>query len=172
MSKIKLNDLELKTFTEQDALDYCQLNSINFDDITELDLSFNELTDITGIKLFKNLKVLRLEYNNKQIDISVLKNLTELILLDINNNQIIDISVIQYLKNLKNLNISCNKLTDISAVKDLKKLEILDIDYLKLESDQIKYIKFLKNLKELWCNKGFKDMNILNQLNKNIKIIK
>ena len=56
MSKIKLNDLELKTFTEQDALDYCQLNSINFDDITELYLSDNQLTDISVIQNLNTLK--------------------------------------------------------------------------------------------------------------------
>ena len=29
MNKIILNNLKLKTFTEQDALDYCLLNNIN-----------------------------------------------------------------------------------------------------------------------------------------------
>ena len=127
MNEINLSFLELKTFTEQDALDYCQINNINPEDITELDLSWNKLTDISGIKIFKNVKDL-------------------------------------YLKD--------NELTDISAVKYLKNIEYLNITYLELESDQIKYIKSLKNLEDLSCYKGFKDMNILNQLNNNIKIIK
>ena len=29
MNKIDLNYLKLKTFTEQDVLDYCQINNIN-----------------------------------------------------------------------------------------------------------------------------------------------
>ena len=48
MNKIKLSNLELKIFTEQDALDYCQINNINTDNITELDLYDNKLTDISG----------------------------------------------------------------------------------------------------------------------------
>ena len=58
MNEIILNELELKTFTEQDALDYCLLNNINPDKITILFLYNNKLTDISGIKLFKNIKTL------------------------------------------------------------------------------------------------------------------
>ena len=146
MKKLTLTELELKTFTEQDALDYCQINNINFENIIELDLSDNQLTDILGLKLFKNLEELEL-YDNKIKDISVLKYFNKLKRLDINDNEITDIFVIQYLKNLI----------------------VLGIINLKLESDQIKYIK---NLEYLWCKKGFKDMSVLKQLNKNIKVIK
>ena len=55
MNKIDLSYLKIKTFTEQDALDYCLLNNINPEDIIILNLCDNKLTDITGIKLFKNL---------------------------------------------------------------------------------------------------------------------
>ena len=53
--RIDLRNLELKVFTEQDAEDYCNLNSINLNKITDLNLSHNKLTDISGIKLFKNI---------------------------------------------------------------------------------------------------------------------
>jgi len=125
MKEILLTSLELKTFTEQNASDYCQINNINPDNITVLDLFNNELTDISGIKLFKNLKELYLHYN---------------------------------------------KIKDISVIKHLKKLELLNIRELNLESNQIKYIQYLNNLEELWCSKGFKDMNITDKLNKNIEI--
>ena len=144
---IDLSELELKTFTQQDAIDYCRLNNINLDKIIELNLNNNKLTDISGIKLFKNLKELEL-YNNQLTDISVIKNLNKLKMLDISENM----------------------LKDISVLKDLKNLIILSIINLKLESDQIQYIKSLKNLEYLWRRKGFKDMNILNQLNKNTVI--
>ena len=55
---INLNELELKTFTEQNVLDYCILNNLNPDNITRLYLYNNELTDISGIKLFKNLETI------------------------------------------------------------------------------------------------------------------
>ena len=149
MNKIHLPNLELKTFTEQDALDYCQLNNINPDNITMLNLFDNKLTDIdiSGIKLFKNLSALYLN-NNKITDISALKNLTNLKILYLSNNKIQDISVIQYLKNL----------------------QILNIDNLELNSDQIKYINSIKKLENIWCFKGFKDMSVLKQINKKIKI--
>ena len=50
MNKIHLNFLDLKTFTEQDVLDYCQINNIGPDNIKELYLSFNKLTDISRNK--------------------------------------------------------------------------------------------------------------------------
>jgi len=125
IEEINLNSLELKTFTEQDALDYCQLNNINPDNITELFLNNNKLTDISGIMVFKNIE---------------------------------------------NLYLSYNKITDISVIQYLKKLCFLDMEYLELESEQIKYIKSLKNLKTLYCNKGFKNMSVLSELNNNIEI--
>ena len=78
MNIISLSKLHLKIFAEQDVLDYCQINNINPDKITELYLQNNQLTDISGIKLFKNL-----------------------IALDISNSQIKDISIILYFINLK-----------------------------------------------------------------------
>ena len=147
MNKINLNSLELKTFTEQDAVDYCQINNINFEEIIELSLKDNKLTDISGIKLFKNLKSLYLS-NNKLTDISVLKTLKQLIVLNLSKNEIKNISVIQYLNNL----------------------EILTLGWLKLKSNQIKYINSCKKLKEIHTIKAFENRSVLNQLNKNIKI--
>ena len=144
---IYLTHLKLKTFTEQNIIDYCLLNNINPDNIIKLDLSGNKLADISSIKLFKNLEILSLEKNQIK-DISVLKNLNNLKTLYIDNTKIEDISVIQYLKKLINLGIR----------------------NLELESDQIKYIKKLNKLEKIWCEKGFKDISILKQLNK--KIIK
>ena len=72
--ELQLSNLKLKTFTGQNAVDYCLLNNINSNDITELDLGFNELTDISGIKIFKNVIILWLN-RNKIKDISVLNNL-------------------------------------------------------------------------------------------------
>ena len=168
---INLNELKLKTFTEQNVLDYCQLNSINPNNIKTLLLSSNELTNISGIKLFKNLQNLYL-IKNKLTDISVLNNLIKLKELYLNNNKLKDIKNLYNLTELKILDISSNKLTDISIIKNLSKLEILYIIDSKLESDQIQYINSLKKLKSLVCYKGFKDMKVLKQLNDNIKIIK
>ena len=148
MNIIELYSLQLKTFTEQDASDYCLLNDINLDKIIQLELYNNKLTDISGLKIFKNLETLLL-YKNKITDISVLK----------------------HLYNLKELVIGINPLKNISVIKDLKNIKYLSIDNLELESDQIKYVKSLNNVKTLHCGNAFKDMSVLKQLNKDIRII-
>ena len=170
MNEIKLRNLELKIFTEQDALDYCLLNNINPDDITGLILNWNKLTDIIRIKIFKNLKELNL-LDNELTDISVLKDLNKLETLTLNDNNIFDISVLKDLNKLKELNISDNKIKDISVIQYLKNLKELNIRGLELESDQLQYIQSLKKLKYLYCYKGFKDINILKLLNKSMGII-
>ena len=149
MKEIELNSLKLKTFTEQNALDYCQINNLNSNNIKELSLWNNELTDISEIKIFKNLEELNLCFN-----------------------KIKDISVLKIFKYLKYLYIGYNQITDISVIKYLFNLKELNIVNLELKSDQIQYINSLNNIEYLHCYNGFKDMNILNELNKNVTIIK
>ena len=96
---IKLNNLELKTFTEQDVLDYCQLNNLNPDNIYELTIDYNKLSNISGVKLFKNLKILNIGYNLLE-NINIVKNLINLKTLTVMNNKIKDISVLKDLTNL------------------------------------------------------------------------
>jgi len=149
MNKIHLNNLNLKTLTEQNILDYCLLNNINLSDIEELDLGFNYIVDISEIKIFKNIKTLIL-----------------------NNNLILNISVLKNLKYLEKLYIGFNKIKDISLIQYLNNLYELDINNLILNLNQIQYINKCKNLKILWCYKGFKENNsiISKQLNNNIEI--
>ena len=125
MNKISLNNLELKTFTEQDALDYCQINNINSNDITVLDLYDNKLTDISGVKIFKNLKILWISGNNIS-DISVLKYLNRLEFLNIDNLRL-ESDQVQYINNLNNLKIlySGKGFKDMSVLKQLNKKIII-----------------------------------------------
>jgi len=168
---IILSHLKLKTFTLQDALDYCQINSINPDNIIILILGNNQLTDISGIKLFKNLEKLFLDNNNIS-DISIIKNFKNLKELYISNNKTADISVLKDLNKLQILIINNTAVKDISVIQNLNNLKILGINNLKLESDQIKYINSIKYLRTLYCKNGFKEMSILSKLNQNINIIK
>ena len=118
---IKLNNLDLKTFTEQDALDYCQINNINHDNIVKLMLDNNKLTDISGIIFFKNIEELYL-YNNETADISVLKDLNKLKYLDI-DNLTLESDQIQYINSLKKLkSLVCYKgFKDMKVIKQLNK---------------------------------------------------
>ena len=125
MTYINLTNLGLKTFTLQDALDYCQINNINPDNITELNLNNNKLTDISGIKLFKNLKYLYL-WNNLIKDISSVQYLTELIYLNIINLEL-ESDQIQYIKHLKKL----QKLVYKNGFKDMSVLSLLNRNVIK-----------------------------------------
>ena len=169
MNEIHLNNLKLKVFTEQDAEDYCQINNINSDSIIILNLYSNELTDISGIKLFKNLEELYLNYNSIK-NINNLKNLTKLQQLYLDNNEITDISVIKYLINLEYLDIGNNYIKNISFVKNLNNLRILDIEGLQLQSNQAEYINQCSNLESLNCIDGFKDKSYLKLINNNIEL--
>ena len=169
MNKIELNNLGIQKLTEQDSFDYCSINNINPENITKLYLNNNNLTDISGIKLFKNLINLYIDSSRLE-NISVLKYLINLKELYLSNNNIKDISILKYLSELEILNISSNEIRNISAVKNLINLKHLNIQSLLLESNQIKYLKRLKNLKFLYCKNAFKNMDIVNELSSNIKM--
>ena len=73
----------------------------NLTNLTELDWSYNKIVvisdrDVSVLRSLKNLQVLNLGYNNIS-DISALENLTNLQTLDLSFNNISDISA---LKNL------------------------------------------------------------------------
>jgi len=106
---LNLKKLDLKTFTEQNALDYCHLNNLNIDKIKKLNMINNRLTDISGIKVFKNLEILWLSFNeiNDITDLKYLNNITEIYL---NNNNIINTEIIKYLNKLKILDLRYNKI--------------------------------------------------------------
>ena len=148
MNKIELVNLKLKTFTDQNILDYCLLNNINHLNIIELNLSNNKLTDISGVKLFKNLENLYLS-----------------------NNEIKDISVLKDLKNLKILHFFNNETTDISFIKNFINLEELSISNLNLKNENkiLNILKNLKNLKILICYRIFNKFNIKKEL-KNVNV--
>ena len=71
---------------------------------TTLDLSGNEITDI-----------------------SILGSLTNLTTLDLKCNEITDISILGSLTNLTTLDLKCNQITDISALRSLTNLTKLDL---------------------------------------------
>jgi protein phosphatase 1 regulatory subunit 7 len=66
-----------------------------------LDLTYNQISEIKGLKSLTNLRILRLAHNNIT-RIEGLDNLTQLEELDLNDNQI---SLIEGLENLNNLRI-------------------------------------------------------------------
>ena len=129
-----------------------------------------EFTDtcLKYIKDLNNLIQLNLR-NNQIIDISPLKNLNNLTKLSLRNNKIIDISPLKNLNNLTELYLYKNQIIDISALKNLNNLTKL-----LLNSNQITDISALKNLKKLnilylWENQ-ITDISALKNLNKLTKL--
>ncbi|CAL6008628.1 leucine-rich_repeat domain-containing protein [Hexamita inflata] len=92
-----------------------------FTNLTELDLSENQISDISSISKLKGLKILQLNKNCIK-DISALLSLSDLIYLvelNLSENQISDISSISKLKNLQKLYLQCNNIEDISSIQFL-----------------------------------------------------
>ena len=95
-------------------------------EITELDLSNCQISDLSGIESFTSLITLNLS-KNIITDISDLSSLTNLETLNLSNNTINNINNIRSLIALTSLNLNSNKISDISAVSSLVNLQTLDV---------------------------------------------
>lgn len=133
--------------------------------ITELQLNYRGLTDISDLAHLKNLKVLSL-CSNKITDISPLAGLLDLEELELDNNKLEDISVLAGLSNLKELSLRGNQLVDISPLASLSNLTRLNLienqvtdvsplagltklEKLYLSSNQIQTIDCLQGMESL-----------------------
>ncbi len=131
---LKISDFELKRLP----------NSIKaFQNVEILDLSLNQLTDISILSQLKQIRTLYLN-GNQLTDISALSHLKQITTLNLSKNQLTDISVLSQLKQLTALYLSNNRLIDISTLSYLKQLETLD-----LKNNQITDISALHDLKQL-----------------------
>jgi internalin A len=130
--------------------------------MTELEISFYQITDISVLGSLTNLTTLNLR-GNRITDISVLGSLTNLTTLYLGYNQITDISALRSLTNLTTLYLRENQITDISALGSLTNLTTLD-----LYNNQITDISFLGSLTNLTTLDLYKnqitDINFLGSL--------
>lgn len=110
------------------------------------------IKSIKGLEFATNLEYLDLS-ENEITDISPIKNLKKLEMLEIDRNIIEDISPLKDLTNLKHLNLYSNYIKDISPLKNLVNLEFLDLHY-NLDDDRINGgvvdISPLKNMNKLY----------------------
>src|SRR6476469_1923114 len=111
--------------------------------MTELDLSSNQISDISFLGLLVNLTTLNL-IANQITDISSLGSLTNLTKLYLGENQITDISFLPPLTNLTTLYVHNNPISDFSFLASLTNLTTLD-----LNNNQITDISFLASLTNL-----------------------
>jgi internalin A len=96
--------------------------------LTYLNLSANQITDITGLSALTNLTYLDLSAN-QITDITGLSALTNLTYLDLFGNQITDITGLSALTNLKDLNLYQNQITDITGLSALTNLTDLALGH-------------------------------------------
>jgi internalin A len=144
IEKYTLNDAEEVIFlnlSSNQLSDISPLSSLV--NLTFLNLSSNQIRDISPLSSLVNLSLLNLS-SNQISDISPLSNLRNLSLLYLVNNQISDISPLSSLVNLTLLNLSSNQISDISPFLSSNSLSSLD-----LSSNRISNISPLSSLVNL-----------------------
>ena len=156
MKNQKLIDQDEQDITEKDALK-----------VTNLSIASGEsaISSLRGIEKFKNLTTLDLS-GHQLSDITQLKDLNNLTNLNLGDNQISDITSLKNLNNLTELQLHNNKITDISSIKDLTKLTYLVLDF-NGEISNITSLKNLTNLTYLGLGENkISDITSLKNLNK------
>ena len=136
--------------------------------LKSLNILSHKIIDMSFLKEFTNLTNLYLR--NSQIkDISFLKGLTNLTNLDLSNNQISDVSFLKGLTNLTILNLNNIQISDVSFLKDLTNLTNLSLNDNKI--NDISVVKELGNLTYLSLSNNqisdissIKDLTNLNKL--------
>ncbi|WP_293332582.1 leucine-rich repeat domain-containing protein [Microcoleus sp. CAWBG58] len=108
-----------------------------------LNLSDNQISDITPLQSLTNLTILNLS-DNQISDITPLQSLTNLKELIFHKNQISDITPLQSLTNLTDLYLGSNQISDITPLQSLTNLISLFLNY-----NQISDIKPLQSLANL-----------------------
>ncbi len=96
--------------------------------LTVLRLGLNQISDITPLRNLKKLTVLDLHRNRNISNVSPLKDLTNLTWLSLRGNIILDMSPLKDLTNLTYLHVAYNRITDVSPFKSLTNLTFLDIE--------------------------------------------
>jgi Leucine-rich repeat (LRR) protein len=132
---IKLKELKDGEIMQSD--NHYQLDEAGI--LIGLNLSDNQLTDITPLKDLTSLTFLDLR-QNQLTDITPLSKLTSLTSLDLSQNQLTDITPLAALTSLTSLDLGNNRLTDIASLAELPSL-----NNLKLGSDNIYTYTFGKH---------------------------
>lgn len=132
--KLDLSECGLKIAPEQ-IFDFVRLQT--------LDLSFNQISDISFLTKLTSLETLELN-GNRIRDYSPLEKLTRLESIDLRGNKIDNISFLQKLRSLRVLYLSGNQINNIRCLEEITSLEVLN-----LRGNQVKDVRFLEKLTSL-----------------------
>jgi len=129
--------------------------------LIELDLSDNNIFDLSPLSELTNLTELHLQHNLLYLgDLSPLSNLTNLERLNLGHNRIRDLSSLSELTSLTRLTLNSNIISDLSPMEGLTNLKALDLSW-NIISD-ISPLSELMNLSEL--DLSVNDINDLSPL--------
>ncbi|MCP4137211.1 MAG: leucine-rich repeat domain-containing protein [bacterium] len=168
LRKLSINSCKLKNIAGIEGIKYLKELSLEDNEIRniaplarltrlkKLSLLLNPVNDWSPLKGLTNLRDLKMgsayehpapvsnSGSKKNFRCMLLKNLKNLVQLDISYNELENIKGLENLVNLKYLNLMKNNIRDISPLKKLKRLTELNIS-----SNAIKKISSLKNLARL-----------------------
>ena len=138
-----------------------------------LDLSFNQIRDVSPLQWMTALQVLYLDYNQIQ-DVVPLAGLTVLTELYLYNNQIQDVAPLAWLTALKTLDLGGNQISNVSPLKGmtalkrlvlrhntisnviplakLEALQVLDLSYNQISN--VSPLQEMTALQELWLGEN------------------
>ncbi len=135
-----------------------------------LNLHTAQITDLSGIENLTNLQELNLSWT-QIADLSRIENLTNLQWLDLGTTQITSLSGIENLVNLQSLNLSFTQITSLSGIEKLTILQTLDLEGTNITD--LSGIEKLTNLQKLWLSETPIDSDELKRLSKlkNLKIL-
>lgn len=121
----------------------CGRASQNVQDMTQLDLSTSQISDIRPFQSLNNLVELKL-INNQISDVTPLQSLENLEVLDLSYNQISNVEPLGSLSNLEVLNLSYNQVSQVEPLQSL-----MNLNELNLTNNQVSDITPLKPLDKL-----------------------
>ncbi len=118
---VNITELDL---TQNQVTDLSPIASLT--KLTSLELAQNDITDISPLTSLTNLTFLRIQ-DNLVTDISPLAGLTKLTELNLWTNEISDISPLAALTDLAKINLTKNKISDLSALASLTNVTRLEL---------------------------------------------
>ena len=140
-SDVTALDLSNRNITDISVLAECTA-------LTTLDLSKNNIVDLTPLAGLKELTWLKLP-ENKVTDVAPLLTLPALLYLDLDENDIRDFTVLGELRTLEELWLSGNAPQSLAPLKTLTKLTRLGLDDVGLTDADMTLLSSLKSLREL-----------------------
>ncbi|NXO01930.1 DRC3 protein, partial [Rhinopomastus cyanomelas] len=146
------DEMVQKAIEEQYPADIAQIakkEGIDFKDVTELQLSFQNILQIDNLWQFVNLTKLQLD-NNIIEKIEALESLVHLVWLDLSFNNIKVIEGLDTLVKLEDLSLFNNRISKLERMDTLRELQVFSIGKNNLTSlEEVTYLRRFKKLRSL-----------------------